>query len=287
MQDPHFIQFKKKREIGDVITDTFKFIRRNFKAIFRNLFKIIAIPFLLFIVASAFNAQSTFNRDFFDITDPTGFVGEALATTLILYAALFLYMAFMFAGVTAIIKSYISNEGKIVDSEVTDTVKNNIGNIIIAALSKTGLLLVAYMLCFFPGVYVAIPLFILYPLFLIESKSVGDAISYSFELVKDHWWTTFATVILLGLLWYLISVIFSLPSAIYVWVKMFTSMQESSFTDPSTMFDTGTVIFTVVASALQYLCYFIMPIGAVFVYYNLNEHKNQTGTLEKIDQLGS
>ena len=73
---------------------------------------------------------------------------------------------------------------------------------------------------------------------------------------------------------------------IYMGVKMFTSIQEGSLSDPSSMFDLGTIILSVIASAFQYITYIFMPIGAAFIYFNLNEQKNQTGTLEQIDRLG-
>ncbi len=285
----HYINFKRKRELGEIITDTFKFLRRNSKAIFRNLFKIVGIPFVLFIAASAYNAQSSFGNDsLFNVNDPfSAFDSTAvIISTLFVYLSLFIYLTFLYAAITSIIKSYIANEGEIIDSEVMSTVKDNLGNIIIAGLGKSLLAALGFMLCLIPGIYVSAPFFLIFAILLFENKNAGDAISDSFTLIKDHWWMTFASMIVLGLLWYIISIIFSLPSMIYIWVKMFTSIQEGSLSDPSSMFDLGTVILTVVASALQYIAYLFIPIGAAFVYYNLNEQKNQTGTLEQIDRLG-
>lgn len=284
-----YINFKRKRELGEIITDTFKFLRRNYKPIFRNMFKIVGIPFVLFIAASAYNAQSSFGESaLFDITNPYGVFDSAtvIVSALAVYLFLFIFLTFMNATVMSIVKSYIANEGEIVDEEVNDTVKAKIGDIFLAGLGKGILTFIGYLLCIIPGIYISIPFFLLFPILIFENKKVGDVFSACFDLVKDNWWITFASVIVLGLLWYLISMVFTLPSMIYIWVKMFTSMQEGSLSDPSGMFDIGTVILTVVASALQYLAYVFMPIGAAFIYFNLNEQKNQTGTLEQIDRLG-
>ncbi len=284
-----YINFKRKRELGEIITDTFKFLRRNFKPIYRNLGKVVGIPFLILILASAFNAQSTFGNDnLFNVTDPFSAFdsGTAILGTLLVYLAIFIFMTFLHAGMISIIKSYIDNEGKIIDSEVSTTVKEKIGDIALAGLGKSILLVIGFMLCVIPGIYISVPFFLIFPILIFENKKAGDVFSQCFDLVKDNWWITFASILVLGLLWYIISIIFSLPSMIYMMVKMFTSMQEGSISDPSSMFDIGTVILTVIASALQYLAYFFMPIGAAFIYFNLNEHKNQTGTLEQIDRLG-
>ena len=284
-----YINFKRKRELGEIITDTFKFLRRNFKAVFRNLFKIAGIPFLLFVLATAYNAYSSFgNNTFFDVSNPFSFFDSmsVLISSLLVYLFVFVFMISLQVSILSTIKSYIKNEGIINDNEVMATVKEKLGDIALAGLGKTVLTIIGFLLCFFPGVYISIPLFLLFPLLIFDNKKVGDVFSGCFDLVKDNWWITFATVFILGLLWYVISIIFSLPSMIYVWVKMFTSMQEGSLSDPSSMFDIGTIILTVIASSLQYIVYAFMPIGAAFIYYNLNEQKNQTGTLEQIDRLG-
>lgn len=284
-----YINFKRKREIGEIITDTFKFLRRNFKPIFRNIFKIVGIPFIILIVASAYNAQSTFNSgSLLNVEDPFGVFNSTsgLISTLLVYVAVFIFLTFLNATVMSIIKSYMTNEGTIIDSEVSTLIKEKIADIALAGLGKWFALIIGFMLCFIPGVYISIPFFLIFPILIFENKKVAEVFSDCFDLIKDNWWITFATVIVLGLLWYIISLIFSLPLMLYMGVKMFTSIQENSLSDPSSMFDIGTIILTVIASALQYIVYVFIPIGAAFIYYNLNEQKNQTGTLEQIDRLG-
>ncbi len=284
-----YINFKRKRELGEIITDTFKFLRRNFKPIFRNLFKIAGIPLVLFIAATAYNAQSTFgNNALFDLSNPYGAFDSlsSIVSTLILYLFLFIFLTFLQATILSIIKSYIANEGVIMDEEVSNTVKAKIGEMFLAGLGKSILAFIGFMLCIIPGIYIVIPFSLIFPLIVFENKKVGEVFSFCFDLVKDNWWITFASVVVLGFLWYIISFIFALPSLIYIWIKMFTSIQEGSLSDPSSMFDIGTIIFTVIASVLQYISYIFMPIGGAFIYYNLNEQKNQTGTLEQIDRLG-
>lgn len=284
-----YINFKRKRELGDIITDTFKFLRRNFKPVFRNLFKISGIPFLLFVLATVYNGYTSYSSiDVLGSTNPFAAFDSVniLVSTLLVYAAVFVFLIALQVSVLSTIKSYITNEGVIDDSQVMATVKEKLGDITLAGFGKTVLSIIGFLLCFIPGVYIAIPFFLIFPLIIFDNKKAGDVFSACFDLVKDNWWITFATVFILGLLWYVISIVFSLPAMIYVWVKMFTSMQESSMADPSGFYDVGTIILTVISSSLQYIAYAFMPIGAAFVYYNLNEQKNQTGTLEQIDRLG-
>jgi len=288
MQNQH-INFKRKRELGEIITDTFKFLRENYKATFRNLFNIAGIPFLIFVAASAYNAHTSFGSgSAFDFSSTfTAFNNaELIGSTLLVYLTAFIFLIALQACIMSVIKSYISNEGIIVDDEVKATVKERLGDIALAGIGKTILLLIGLMLCVIPGIYISVPFFLIFPILFFENKKANEVFSDCFHLVKDNWWITFATIFILGLLWYLISLVFSIPAMIYMGVKMFTSIQENSISDPSSMFDLGTIILSVIASAFQYITYIFMPIGAAFIYFNLNEQKNQTGTLEQIDRLG-
>ena len=44
-----FVQFKKERDLGAIITDTFTFIRNEWKPFFTTIFKVSIIPILIAI----------------------------------------------------------------------------------------------------------------------------------------------------------------------------------------------------------------------------------------------
>ena len=284
-----YIEFKKKREIGDIITDTFKFLRHNFKTIFKLLAKTAGIPFVLFIVVQFYYTRISFSSTQLDFNNPLGPFNtpEVLFTALLMYVCLFLYFAFLFAGIMAIVKSYIKNKGVINEQEVIQNIRDKTMSTITLGILKFLILLISFMLCFFPGVYVMVPMAMVFSILFFEEKSVSESISHSFTIIKNEWWMSFLSLLLVGLLWYIASIVLSLPLMIYMWIKMFTVMQEGSFSDPSDMFDGVTIALTLVASSIQYILYMVVPIGAAFIYFNLNERMNQTGSLEKIDTIGS
>ncbi len=284
-----YINFKRKRELGEIITDTFKFLRQNYKPIFRNSIRIAGIPFLIFITATAFNTQNSFGENkLFNPETPLEIFDSAsiIISTLLVYLSTFIFITFLNAGIMAIIKSYITNKGVIIDQEVSTIVKEKLKDIALVGLGKALLLVIGFMLCVIPGVYISIPFFIIFPILIFENKKTSEVFSTCFHLIKDNWWASFASVFILGVLWYIIGMIFSIPSMIYMGIKMFTAIQENTMSDPSNIFDMITVILTVIASTFQYIAYIFVPIGAAFIYFNLNEQKNQTGTLEQIDRLG-
>ena len=57
----NYIEFKRKREMGDIIADTFKFLRRNSKAVFTILAKTAGIPFVIFVIAQGYYTYISFS----------------------------------------------------------------------------------------------------------------------------------------------------------------------------------------------------------------------------------
>jgi len=284
----NYIEFKRKREIGTIITDTFKFLRQNFKIIFKILGKTAGIPFVLFIIAQIYYTSVSFSAVFLGSDNPFKIfeTSSIFISASLMFLSLFVYFSLLFTSVSCTIKSYITNKGLIKEQEVIDDIRSKIGITLLTGFTKTLILGLAFIICFFPVIYFSVPLYLLFAVFIFENKNVSDSISRTFEIIKEEWWMTFITMLVIGLLWYVASFVLSLPSAIYVWIKTFTSMQEISYTDPESAFDTVSIILTTVATSIQYILYVVVPIGASFVYYNLNERKHQTGTLERINSIG-
>lgn len=94
------------------------------------------------------------------------------------------------------------------------------------------------------------------------------------------------SIIVIWLLVYVIGLIFQIPLIIYTFIKMFSVAQEGSLADPASYSDWVFILLNVVSSLIQYLLSSIFVIALAFIYFNLNEHKNLTGTYETIDKLG-
>jgi len=139
-----------------------------------------------------------------------------------------------------------------------------------------------------PGIYLIVPLSVIFPIIVFQEKSFSDAFTESFKLIKQNWWITFATLIVITLLIWLISSLFQLPIVIMSAIETFTSIEETG--TPTTSNLAGNwlyMTFYVLASLAQYILGIVTLISMVFIYFNLNEYHNKTGTLEDIDRIGS
>lgn len=114
-----------------------------------------------------------------------------------------------------------------------------------------------------------------------------EAYNYSFTLIKDEWWMTFATFFVIGIIVAVANYAFSLPAQIYQLLKtgIFSGAMNAEsvfdiFKDPVY------ILLNVLSTIGQFLLNLISVVAGVFIYFNLNEKKNFTGTYERIADLG-
>ncbi|RXG16336.1 hypothetical protein DSM03_103523 [Leeuwenhoekiella aestuarii] len=279
------ITFKKQRELGEIITDTFKFLRLEYKPLFKALLRNAAIPFLILIGISAYYTGISTDFDMFsnDMFNAANIILPLIG----LFIAVFFYYGVLYGTVLNFIKLYIKNQGVVDQDELKVLVRQDLGNLTGLTFLIAIMIFFGFMLCFFPGVYVAVPLSLTWAILVFQNQSVGDSISDSFKLVKNEWWITFATMFILGLLMWIANMVFSIPALIYTVGKGFASAEQISQGDMSSMFDWVYVLLNVLSSAVQYILAGIFAIAIAFIYFNLNEKKNQTGTFETIESIGS
>ena len=280
-----FILFKKQRELGEILNITFKFLRQNYKPAGRIFLKLVGPVFVLLIATVTYYAWSTLGESLVTVSsfDTSNFV---ISFALMLLAYL-LYFATMTGTVYHIIRSYINNKGEIVSAEVVEGMKSDFGKLLLLTFISWVLIFAGMLLFILPGIYLAVPLSLATAVLVFRRQGVMDSISDCFELVKNNWWITFATMLCIGLIVYLTGLIFQLPVIFFYMIKAFIVASEGSAANVSEIFGPGYIILNVITSIFQYLIYSITPIGLAFVYFNLNEKQNFTGAYETIQNLGN
>ncbi|GAA0872260.1 hypothetical protein GCM10009117_14070 [Gangjinia marincola] len=286
-----YIEFKRKRELGEIISVTFAFVRDNYKSLLSILFKISWPILILALAASIFYMYTTFGLGFgqgsFGILSSAGMMSGifVLALFAMLICTVLLY-AVLYSGTLQYIKSYVKHQGQVEELEVRQGVKNSVGGMI-GLLFLVGIMIViGLFICFFPGVYLAVPLSLTFAIYTFERKDIGEAISHSFTLIKDHWWVTFFTIIIISILVAIINYIFQIPALIYFFAKTFISIQDINTADPTSMVDWIDLILNSIATLAQYIFSIVSVVCITFIYFNLNEHRHDTGTFEQIENLG-
>ncbi|VAW10809.1 Putative transmembrane protein [hydrothermal vent metagenome] len=284
-----FIEFKKKRELGDILSDTFAFLRSQFKPFFNVFLKIVGPYLAVMAISYGFYTYS--------IGDLVNFTGDNFDFPLTTILTLVVVMVFFFSIIAAYvmaqattlfyIKSYTDLKGNI----DFDTIKKNVygsfwkfvGLAFLVGLSVG----IGFMFCLVPGIYLYVPLALSFSIMVFRQKGTSEAYSDSFGLVKDEWWMAFATLFIVGIIVTIASYAFSMPSTIYAFMKLGILSGEIDATDfTGNLFDPIAVILGIISLLAQFFLSIISLVASALIYFNLNEKKNFTGTYERIQDLG-
>ena len=294
MYNNNYVEFKKERDLGAIISDTFKFLRLEWKPFFGTILRtaflpiIIAIGGLFFYMYSFPNLFGGLGVTFDDgVYEAPNF---GLMFVSIAFMMVFFLIAYVIMNITALyyIKSYIDNNGNIDQQMIQDRVKDKFwsltGLFILAAL----IIFASALLCFFPAIYTGTVLSLAAPILVYNNLDSGSAISYSFKFINGHWWETFGIMLVVWIIITIIGYIFSIPALIYFFMKMGTVITAN---DPSALADSFRDPIYLALNGVSYIgqliLYAVTLISNVFVYFDINEQKNASGAIDKIDSLGN
>ncbi|WP_299226177.1 hypothetical protein [uncultured Psychroserpens sp.] len=284
-----YIELKKQREFGEILADTFAFIRNEFRPFLGAIAKIAGPYIALFIIGLIFYIYIIGDQFNFDFINSTEIYSDPLKMILayIVYIVT-ATLAYVFTTSTALhyIKSYVDHKGNPNIDEVKQNVNNTFWGFLGLSILKGLTVGFAAVLCCIPVFYVIVPMSVVFPIMVYKNMNATDAYSYSYSLIKDEFWITLATVIVLIIIMYVLSMVFAIPTVIYTWAKMGVFGNEIDPGNLDTLVDPVYIALNVLSSFIQYALNLIVVIGSAFIYFNLNERKNFSGTLERIESLG-
>ncbi|WP_194777335.1 hypothetical protein [Pararhodonellum marinum] len=272
-----FIQFKKQRELGSMLSDTFKFMRIHFKPLARVLIKTSGIPFLLLLVFSGYYTHLTQGG-----TEP--FSSASIPVLFLMGISSLVYYILMGSTVLNYIKTYINSGGTVEESTVVSNSFQYSGTLLAFTLVSLFMLVFGLMFFIIPGIYFYVPLYLAFTMIIFKDLGALQAISAGFNLVSDRWWVTFGTIMVIGIVLFIISYVFQMPAMIYLLVRTFAVADEVSSASGAGL-DFIAIFLDLISNIASYLISVVAMVAAAFIYFDLNEYKNRTGLLEKIETL--
>lgn len=141
------------------------------------------------------------------------------------------------------------------------------------------------MYCLIPGIYLYVPLILSFSILVFNQKEATDAFSNSFTLIIAYWWITFASLFVVGIIVSVAGYAFALPCTIYIYAKIGIFSGEID-AENFIIIDPITILLGIISTLPQFLLNIISIVASVFIYFDLNEKKNFTGTYERIKNLG-
>ncbi|MFS4494002.1 hypothetical protein [Maribacter sp. 2308TA10-17] len=289
-----YIEFKKKRELGDVLSDTFAFVRNQFKPFFNTFFKIVG-PYLLVMMISLalymYFAGNSFNSILAGAGAGSGLEAANFATMFIVAILYLVSLVTVYvmsqSTVLHYIKSYANGKGETNFDEIKSDVYKRFGSFLGLGFLVGISVMVGIMVCCIPGVYLWVPLSLSFSVLVFDQMGATESYGHSFKLVKDEWFITFATLLVMVIIVGIASYAFSIPAAIYQYAKMGILSGEVDAESMGGLFQDPIYLFLNMVGALaQFLLNLFSVIAGALIYFNLNERKNFTGTYERIQGLG-
>lgn len=290
---PPKVELAKTRDFGELISDTFLFMRQNFKPLLKYFFIFGGIFLAAGVISSTMYqlkvlgftvSNSRISAEGSREYGPSvwrvfgwEYVVVVLTSTLSIIVLEITVLSYM---------ALYKEKGNQVPAseEIWGYLKYYFFKGLGSSLLLNILMLFAFLFCFFPGLYLA-PIFALVlPIMVIENTSFGYAFNRSFVLVKENWWSNFGTQVVIWIIVYVGIMVFSLPTTIYTIVStVFQAQKGAAATVTSLPFAIATAVIKEIGLVL-----IIIPCVTVgLCYFNLTEGKDGTSLLNRINKLGN
>lgn len=292
MEEHNFINFKRTRDLGGILSDTIKFLSVEWKPFFATIFKISIIPVLIAICAAIYFVMNytSFYVELLQFNEYYNEEGISFSHIFLPLSAFIISYVFAYALVTvaslSYIKSYISNKGNVNYEEIQNLTKEKFWPYVglfflIGIMVGFGLLF-----CFLPGIYLGVVLSLSICLLIFQNKGALDAVSDSFGFIKEHWWETFGILLVVQIIIAVISFFVALPASLYQGIDMATVIQNQdttelmgTFTDPIYL---GLLAITYI---VKFILYIVSVVATVFIYFDIKEQKDPSSDI--IDEIGA
>ncbi|RYD76756.1 MAG: hypothetical protein EOP53_14130 [Sphingobacteriales bacterium] len=289
-------EIHKKRDFGEVISDTFLFVRIHFNPLLRAILT-IAGPFIL--LASIYTAFTQVNM--LDISRLPG--NFNLFGLNLIISNMFLFLAILLLYTT--VHSYVKNVMEITDNakptveEVWRGAKTGIWKSIgiglgfglimmiiagayafIFRLGGAVLMVFVFLIGFFAVIYFIFRFVYTFPAALVDEYSVAESFSRSWKLTYDHFWANFGIALVFSLLISMVGLVAMIP---YFILTFMTAMHGSAGISPIWKF---VVIVTQTAGTfIANSSYAVFAIAFIIQYFSAVEKTEGVGLLQKIENL--
>jgi len=283
------VEFKKIREFGDIIGDTFLFIKQNFKPLLTAFICLSGIFLLAGMISSIITQlQLVEIKQNFSIAGghgggPFRRFNSLGATYYVRLLSVVLFMVLSYTSMYVSVLSYIAlyvekgNQAPTV-TEVWGYYKYYFFRVLGSGILMSIFFAICFVCCVLPGIYVFPAVTLFYAVMIMENGSFSHSFSRSFKLLTDEWWVTAAALLIIYIIFYACTMVIQLPAVLIMMGSIFT--RHPGEISKSYVF---------ITSVSQYLClvFMIIPIVcSALIYFNLVERKESSGLLGRIEDLG-
>jgi len=286
MENENNIQLLKHRDFGLIFSDTFEFLKENWKPLLKGLLYIACPFFLVGGMMMGFGMDALYN---IDIRNPDSFEDPPvdLENIPIFIIGYFLLIGLFVVGYIMsllVVNSYMRlyREGHTAESIQTADIwnegKQHFWKILGTSIVVMTMMMFGFILCFFPGIYIMVPLSLIFIMRIEESElTLGESIQKCFELVRNHWWQSLGVVIALSFIGSMLSYAFMIPCYILIYADMLLDLNDFG-------------ILQALGYGINFMASMLisgmMLCGTAIMYYSYRERMDGTGMAQQIETIG-
>jgi len=278
-------RLEKVRDFGLLFSDTFLFIKYNFKNLFKGmLYYVVPFGLLQGVVMGLFQYETLLS-----LGNGSG-INANYSSSTVIYSTLasYIFMLISYTVAIAFITQYIklyrdkgANNFEV--NEVGKAMLNNIPKILGAIILSGIIVVLGCILLIIPGIYIGVCISLVVPIIVFEDESVGNAISACFNLIKSNWWNTFAVLFVIGLISSALNFVFQLPSTIYQLMSTIFMANGDAMTPSKSLL----ILFSII-QGIGYALIQVLPLTAIVMqYFNLIERRQSPALLKDLETVGN
>lgn len=317
------MQFYKKRDFGTFISDSFAFFKQYGKNYFKNFILLNGLLLILMVIVITFGF-----REFFgalvgsNISGQSYYLEQYLTDNLGMFVGLGIFLFILSTALMTInllfpvfyMKRIAEGKTVIKTDDILTDFKSNIRKVFILYVGLTLLVMpgatvlfgITYILVFLI-IGIALMLFLLPNLFntvtflcydyfngkrgFFESLSYAIRSQFSYPNGRESspYWKYWGSTLIMGLLFYVVSSIFTaVPMIIYI-VKLSTTAPDGNFEQNPMAGNFGIVFFVIygISSLVSTLLMNVLYINSGLMYYDSRTDLHQKVELAEIETIGN
>ena len=280
MEQPK-IEFRQIRDFGEVINDTFIFLKQNYKPLSRIVFIISSLFILANIVFSSINLyymQKTVSLNGGKYNSVV--ISRSLQGTVLVGLFSFVTLYVISLATYSYISVYVEKKRETPTlEEVWSYSKYYALRFLWANFLAIFILIVGFVFCIIPFFYLWPIISLALSAIVLENGNIFSSFTRGFKLIKENWWMSFGTLIILTAIYYACAMAVILPVTI---ASSGATLFLPDFNSPFYVL----VIKSVLSSLAQFLM-LIPIIGVSLLFFSLVEKKESEGLLERIESVGA
>ncbi|MCG8476428.1 MAG: hypothetical protein MI784_13250 [Cytophagales bacterium] len=282
----------KVRDFGDMISDTFEFIKCHFRLLLKGYLYFV-LPFAVLAGGSSalwlkglagLSGANSGSPD--DVWDVFGALFGSTNFYLIVIAGgivFLLNMLFVFG----VFREHERGGGEMVFEKIWRVLPKYLLPMFATGLIVYLLIFLGTMLCVIPGIALGVYWSLALPSVVLEDTPVGQSLSRSYALVKNNWLKTFLLILVVTILASILNMFVTLPLELAVQLPEIFSIVKGDTTMMYEGISTVSLVAVQVVKIAWQLFVFMFTVAFYgILFYSYKEEKEHVSVAQSLDGLG-